>query len=263
MTRTFKYLLREYLPGILTIVLLLVAWEAYSRSQDTPFIPSLALIASSFADNWLFERVPIDLVPSLERLAVGYSVSLFLGVGLGAAIGSYAPLRRTIMPTIEFLRSLPSTALVPFAIVAFGFGMVGKAFLIVFAGTWPILLNVSSAVANLNPLTLDAARAYRIPRLLRIRKIVIPAVMPPLMAGARTSLGIALIMVVVSEMFASTSGIGHYVVQAERTFQLANMWSGVLLIGLVGYSLNAAFLAVQHRVLRGHGPTVAGTSEKR
>lgn len=245
--------LAERGPGIAVIVGVLALWEYVARSMDSTFFPQLSAIATSFRENWLFERVPTDLVPTLTRLFLGFSLSLLIGIAAGMAIGAIPLVRRGVMPVIDFLRSIPASALIPFAIVVFGIGDSGKIFLVVVSATWPILLNVVSATANIDPVTADAASAYRIPLGLRIRKLILPSTTPAILAGARTGLAIALIVVIVSEMFGSVNGLGHFVMLASATFRITDMWSGVVLVGLLGYLLNLAFLRIERRLLRRHG----------
>lgn len=244
-------------PGALVILGLLALWEYYSRSADSVYVPRLGAIGTSFRENWLFERVSSDLVPSLVRLFAGYSASLLIGIAAGMVIGAVPIVRRSVIPVVDFVRSVPATALVPFAIVIFGIGDGAKIFLVVVAATWPVLLNVVAAVANIDPVRADAATAYRIPVALRVRKVILPSATPAVLAGARTGLAIALIVVIVSEMFASVNGLGHFVILAAKTFRLTDMWSGVLLVGLLGFLLNIAFLRVERRLLRRHGFSAA------
>jgi ABC-type nitrate/sulfonate/bicarbonate transport system permease component len=82
--------------------------------------------------------------------------------------------------------------------------------------------------------------------------VMLPAASPQIFAGMRTSLSLALILMVISEMVASTNGIGYFVLQSQRTFAIPEMWSGILLLGILGYTLNGAFVLIERRVLRWH-----------
>ncbi|MQY11761.1 hypothetical protein SRB5_18800 [Streptomyces sp. RB5] len=242
------------LLGLLVFAVLVAAWWLGSQNSLNPFYPPLEVITQHFRDNWLFERVPGDLVPSMWRLAVGYLIGVAAGAGLGMLIGVRPRLRRAVTPVIDFMRSLPPTALIPTAIVVIGIGSSGKVGLIALACVWPVLLNTVTAVANLDVIWSQTAKAYRISGWRYLRRVQLPGALPQILAGARAALAVALIMVVVTEMVGSTEGIGHFVIQAQRTFALADMWSGVLLIGLIGFAINALFVAVQRGLLRSHGP---------
>ncbi len=98
----------------------------------------------------------------------------------------------------------------------------------------------------------ETARSYGIPRGQVVRRVMLPAATPQIFAGMRTSLSLALILMVISEMVASTNGIGFFVLQSQRSFAIPEMWSGILLLGLLGYLLNVAFVLIERRVLAWH-----------
>ncbi|MEV1290629.1 ABC transporter permease subunit [Pseudonocardia sp. NPDC049635] len=122
-----------------------------------------------------------------------------------------------------------------------------KVALIAFVCFWPILLNTVDGVAGVDPTLQETARSYRIPRGEYLRRVVLPSASPQIFAGARVSLSIAVIMMVVSEMVASTEGIGYFVLQSQRTYAITEMWSGIALLALLGYALNGLFLLVERR----------------
>jgi ABC-type nitrate/sulfonate/bicarbonate transport system permease component len=93
---------------------------------------------------------------------------------------------------------------------------------------------------------------YGVSRRDRVWRVMLPAASPQIFAGMRTSLSLALILMVISEMVASTNGIGYFVLQSQRTFAIPEMWSGILLLGILGYVLNGAFVLIERRVLRWH-----------
>jgi ABC-type nitrate/sulfonate/bicarbonate transport system permease component len=155
-------------------------------------------------------------------------------------------------PIVEFLRSIPPPALLPFAILVFGTGTDMKVFIIAFVCLWPILLNTIDGVTGVDPTLRETTRVYGVSTIDRIRLVVMPAAAPQIFAGMRTSLSLALILMVISEMVASTNGIGYFVLQAQRSFNMPEMWSGIFVLGILGYGLNAGFVLVERRVLRWH-----------
>jgi ABC-type nitrate/sulfonate/bicarbonate transport system permease component len=246
---------RRWLPGLLEAmvpILLLVGWGVWSSGSDTYYFPPLTDILDTFADTWLFERVGSDVVPSLVRLGLGYAIACVLGVGVGLALGSSRTLRRAFDPIVQFLRAIPPPALLPFGILVLGVGTSMKVFIIAFVCLWPVLLNTIDGIAGVDPVLKDTARVYRISGRDRIMRILLPSAGPQIFAGMRTSLSLALILMVISEMVASSNGIGYFVLQSQRSFAIPEMWSGILLLGILGYVLNALFLVVERRVLRWH-----------
>jgi ABC-type nitrate/sulfonate/bicarbonate transport system permease component len=167
----------------------------------------------------------------------------------GIALGLSPVLRRATEPIVEFLRAIPAPALLPFALLVLGVGNGSKIFVIAFVCLWPVLLNAVDGVAGVDPTLVDTGRVYRIPGRDRLTHVVLPAAAPQIFAGMRTSLSLALILMVISEMVASSNGIGYFVLQSQRSFAIPEMWSGIILLGLLGYAFNAVFLLIERRVL--------------
>jgi ABC-type nitrate/sulfonate/bicarbonate transport system permease component len=244
--------MRRVLVELWLPVVVLVLWGVLSAGSDTYYFPPLTDILQTFADTWVFERVGSDVVPSLVRLLLGYGIACVVAIVCGLALGLSAPLRRACDPIVQFLRAIPPPALLPFGILVLGVGTSMKVFIIAFVCLWPVLLNTIDGVAGVEPTLRETARVYGISRRDRLLRIVLPAAAPQIFAGMRTALSLALILMVISEMVASTNGIGYFVLQSQRSFAIAEMWSGILLLGLLGYVLNAVFVLVERRVLRWH-----------
>jgi ABC-type nitrate/sulfonate/bicarbonate transport system permease component len=237
---------------LLVPLALLGVWAAWSAGSETYYFPPLTDILETFADTWLFERVGSDVVPSLVRLGLGYGIACAGAVVLGLALGLSRPLRRALDPVVQFLRSVPPPALLPFGILVLGVGTSMKVFIIAFVCLWPVLLNTIDGVAGVDPTQRETADSFRIGGRDRVLHVILPAAAPQIFAGMRTSLSLALILMVISEMVASTNGIGYFVLQSQRSFAIPEMWSGILLLGILGYLLNVLFTIVERRVLRWH-----------
>jgi ABC-type nitrate/sulfonate/bicarbonate transport system permease component len=246
---------KRILPTLLEITVplaLLVLWGVLSSQSDTYYFPPLTDILEAFMDTWVFERFGSDVVPSLVRLGLGYGIACVVAVTVGLALGLSPTLRRASDPIVQFLRAIPPPALLPFGILVLGVGNAMKVFIIAFVCLWPILLNTIDGVAGVDLTLRETAQVYGIRGRDRLLKIVLPAAGPQVFAGMRTSLSLALILMVISEMVASTNGIGYFVLQSQRSFAITEMWSGILLLGILGYVLNALFLLIERRVLRWH-----------
>ena len=240
------------------VVVIAAIWF-WSAGSDVYYFPPLEDVLSTFKDTWLFERVGSDVVPSLVRLFIGYFIAVAVGVGGGIALGLSPVLRRISEPIVEFLRAVPAPALLPFALLVLGVGNDSKIFVIAFVCLWPILLNAVDGVSGVDPTLVDTGRVFRIPARDRLRHVVLPAAAPQIFAGMRTSLSLALILMVISEMVASSNGIGYFVLQSQRSFAIPEMWSGIILLGLLGYTFNAIFLLVERRALAWHRGARAGS----
>lgn len=233
-------------------LVLLVLWGVLSAGSKTFYFPPLTDILTTFKDTWLFKRVGSDVVPSLERMFGGFAIAVVLGVVGGLMLGLSARARRAAAPIVEFLRAIPPPALLPFAILVVGVGASMKVFIIAFVCVWPILLNTIDGVTSVDPTLRDTTRVYGIPDRDRIWRVMLPAASPQIFAGLRTAVSLALILMVISEMVASTNGIGYFVLQSQRTFAIPEMWSGILLLGILGYVLNGGFVLLERRLLRWH-----------
>jgi len=244
--------LGDWALALVLPVLLLVGYDLWARGAGDFFFPPLSVIGSTFAEDWLFDRVPTDLLPSLGRMLAGYAISVVLGVAAGVLLGLSRTLATALEPVLQFLRALPPPALIPVSLLVFGAGDSAKVFLIVLGALWPVLLNTVDGVRGVDPTALDMARSYRIPARARLTRVVLPAALPRIFAGARTALSIAIILMVVSELVGAANGVGHTVQLAQRGFNIPEMWAGTVLLGLVGFAFNALFVAVERRVLRWH-----------
>ena len=253
--------LRDLALQLVVPALVLLAWGLWSARAENFFFPPLTDILASFRANWLFARVTSDVVPSLERMLAGYALAVLGGVAVGTLIGSFRPVRWAAGPPVEFLRAIPPPVLIPFAILTFGIGPQFKVFVIAIGCVWPVLLNTIDGVRSIDPTLRETARVYRIGPVARLFSVVLPAASPRIFAGMRTAVALALILMGISEMEASTNGIGFFILQAQRSFAIPDMWSGILLLGLLGLALNAGFVELERRALRWHREAQASALE--
>jgi ABC-type nitrate/sulfonate/bicarbonate transport system permease component len=237
---------------ILVPILAVLAWGVWSAHAGSLFFPPLTRILTTFHETWLFERFSSDALPSLIRVASGYVLGVGLGILVGFVLGLSPAMRRATGPVVHFLRALPPPAILPFAIVVMGIGDSMKIALIAFGCFFPVLLTTIDGVRSVDSVYIDATRVYGISRWDRLRHVMLPASLPHIAGGMRTSLSLALILVVISEMVAANSGIGFFLLQSQRTYALPEMWAGMILLGLLGYLFNLAFVIFERRALRWH-----------
>ena len=233
------------------IALVALIW-AYTESSDTFYYPPLGDVFEKFADNWLFERFGSDVWPSLRRIAFGYAIAVASASRSASRSAPRARCARRPRPIVEFLRSIPPPALIPFAIVVIGVGDDMKVFIIAFVCLWPVLLNTIDGINGIDPTLKDTARVFGISGRDKLLRMTLPAASPQIFAGMRLSLSLALILMVISEMVASTNGIGFFVLQSQRSFAIPEMWSGIVLLGILGYVFNLVFMIIERRVLAWH-----------
>ena len=231
----------------------MAGWQLWAANAHSVKFPRPTTIAVEFRKLWLFADFDKHVVPSLERIGLGFSIAVVLGVALGVPLGLLPWARRAAMPHIEVWRAMPPPALLPISIVLLhSIGNTQKVAFIAFFCLFPVLLNTIDGVRGVDRTLLETARSYGISGFARIRHVVLPAASPQIFAGMRTSMALAVITMVLSEYFSSTSGVGYVLLISKNTFQLAPMWAAIVLIGLLGYLLNLLFLFLERRVLAWH-----------
>ena len=240
---------------------LLVLWQYLAMRAESIFFPTPINILKRAGELWLSgpprqlflsEGVFQDVLPSLFRLLSGWALAVLVGVPLGILIGRSRNAADLTNPTLQFLRAIPGPALIPVFIILLGTETTMRIALIAFGSIWPILLNTIEGARTVDPIQLDTARAYQLPPYARLWRIVLPAAMPKIFAGMRVSLSLAVILMVVSELVASTNGIGYRIQNAQIVFLLTDMWCGIVLLALLGFTLNLLFLKLEDRALGWH-----------
>lgn len=236
-------------PVILPVVLVGVWWITSSRSSSLYF-PPLGKVLRVLQEDWLSSRIRDDLLPSLACLFGALLISTAIAVVAGAAIGVSDMLYRAMQPILDILRSCPGVALVPVSLAVFGIGTASEIAVISFATIWPMLLNVIDGV-RLSTETYDEVRRnLRMSYVQRIRFVDLPASLPQFMAGLYTSLAIGVVVMIASEYYSSVRGVGFYIASAEHTFSIAQTYAGVIVLGVIGYTLSLALRRLEHVVLR-------------
>ena len=234
--------------------MLLLAWELASRARllNPQFFPPVSDILATFFALWASNVFPGHLVATLSRMAVGYGAAAVLGIGLGLVMGRWRGVSDLFEPLVEFCRPMPPVALIPVLILLVGIGDEMKILIVLFASIFPILLNTIDGVRSVHPTLLDVARTFHFSQVDLLRKVILPAALPQIVAGLRISLAIALIVALVSEMVGATSGLGYFVLQAQRGLRMRDMYATIVLLALLGYTLNGVFLLAESRILAWH-----------
>jgi len=228
---------------------LFAIWYVASANSESFYVPPLRRILEAFVDTWTPDRLRADVLPSLARLGAGYLLAALIGIALGIAIGANPWLRAAAEPVLEFFRAVPPPVLVPVIMLFAGIGNGMKIIVIVSGCVWPILLNTVEGVRATDGVLSDTARAYGITGPARLRRLLLPAASPQIAAGLRQALSIAIILMVISEMFAASNGLGFTIVQFQRSFAIPEMWSGIILLGLLGFLLSELFRLAERHVL--------------
>ena len=254
MTALWRRNLMEAAAGIVPVLCILVPWYVLSAGQ---FVPS-SLLPSPVAVLWrlihlLGDRTFLENVGiTLYRLSAGFVIAVVLGVGIGIfAVGSRA-VAAIVKPLVRVLAPLPKIALYPALILTLGFDHSSKIALVVADVLFPILLATYQGAAAVEPKLVWSARAAGASQVKCLFTVVLRAALPSILAGARIGLVIACIVVFLAEMIASTDGLGQVLVKAARSFQTVDMFVPIIVISLLGLTLNALFNVLSARLLIGY-----------
>lgn len=190
-------------------------------------------------------------------MAAGFGIAAGLGIAVGVVVGRSRWAYALCNPVLQFARAVPPPALVPVFVVVLDFGTPMQIASIAFSAVWPVLVNTAEGVRNTDPLRHDVAAVLRLNPVERLRFLLLPSALPRIFAGLRLSLSLSLILMVFSELLPGTAnGIGYTLTDAQSRSDLLTVWAALLLLGVLGYLLNTALLAVERRLV-GRGRSTA------
>lgn len=189
------------------------------------------------------------LAATLYLLFIAYIGASALAIALGLLMGRFPAIYNLFEPLVELLRPLPKPALLPPLILFLGLGDLMKSVVVGLAVLFPVLINTIQGVRGVDPVLINTARTFGYGRLAVLRKVILPAALPLIFAGLRVSLALGLILVVIAEMLAGTGGLGYLILDMQRTFRVQNMYAWLAILAVLGYGLNAGFLALEHRII--------------
>jgi sulfonate transport system permease protein len=250
MTRSARgmWLIVSFLAAALAVL----AWQkiADARLISPVFLPgpdrAWAALTHGLTQGDLLKR----WTGTIRHMFFGWLLASLAGVLIGAAIGSSERARAYFGPMLELMRPLPASALVPLAISLLGLSERMVLAVIAFGALWPMLLATVHGFAAVEPRLYEVSRALGLSRWEQIYKISLPSSLPDILSGMRLGLTIALILAVVGEMLASQEGLGNQILLAARSFRAADLYAGVILLGVTGYVTALLLGAVEARLLR-------------
>lgn len=233
-----------------------MAWQALSDfgAVSPIFLPppsrAIAELTTRIADGSALPTIRSTCL----RMLFGWFFASLLGIVLGAAIGFSRTARDYLEPTLEFVRPLPASAIIPVAILFLGLTNEMSIAVIAFGAIWPVLLSSIYGFSSIRTRLQEVSAVLGLSRMDYLRKIAIPSATPDILSGVRVSLAISLILAIVTEMQASLPGIGRDIFMAQRNFRSAELYAGLILLGIIGFAVNYALLTFEKRVLRWRNP---------
>jgi ABC-type nitrate/sulfonate/bicarbonate transport system permease component len=242
--------------GLLTV---LAAFELASRAEliNSRFFPPISEMIARLVEEAGASGFWSAVGNTLQGWALGLGIACAIAIPLGIVIGSTPLLYRALRGVIEFLRPIPSVALIPLAVLVYGSGLESKVFLAAFASTWPLLMQTLYGVQDVDPVATDTARSFGFSRASRLVRVTLPSAVPYIATGIRISAAVALILVVTAELVIGSPGLGREINLARQGGNVELMYALILATGLLGMAINALFTRAERRVLHWHPSQVA------
>ena len=227
----------ERLVSILSPILLLVLWEALGRvgALDARFFPPPSAIAGAFPPLLRSGELLDHTATSLGRIVIGFLIGAVPALILGIAMGLSRLLRAALNPMIGALYPIPKTAILPLLLLIFGTGEASKYAAVAIGVFFLVLLNTIAGVLSIEPVYLDVGRNFGASRVQVFRTVALPGALPLIFTGLRLGWGTALILIVVAEIFSSRTGLGSFINTMYQTFQVEQMYAGLIVISVIGY----------------------------
>jgi ABC-type nitrate/sulfonate/bicarbonate transport system permease component len=240
--------------GLFGSALVVAGFEVLPRSGavDPDYLPPASSMASALGELLGEGDFWTAVGQTLRGWAIGLALALLIGVVGGVLIGSVPLLQELTSSTIEFLRPIPSVALIPLVVLIYGSRPQSALVLVVYAATWQVLMQVLYGVRDVDPVARDTARSYRFSRISVIRTVVWPTALPYVVTGFRLAAAVSLILEITAELVIGVPGLGRSIGVAQSSGAVAETYALVIVVGLIGVLVNLAARAVERRVLRWH-----------
>lgn len=253
-SRRKRFRPRRAILGTAGIVILLLIWQiaAMIGIVDPRFLPPPTEVIPRLFQIFTVADFWVAVWETILSWGLGLLIALVLGGVLGVVIGLSPFLRRATNSTIEFLRPVPSVALIPLATLLFGARIESALLLIVYAAFWQILIQVLYGVADVDQIAMSTGRSYGFSKWQRVRDIVLPTMLPYLMTGVRLAAAVALILAVTAQLIIGTPGLGKEIALAQNAGLYATMYALILATGLLGVLINFGVRGVERWLLSWH-----------
>jgi ABC-type nitrate/sulfonate/bicarbonate transport system permease component len=249
-----RSLLLSRFSGFLVVGAVLLLWQEVADHHlvDPFLVPAFSTVIKSWVTAMRDGTLRDALGSTLSRFFFSYGCAVVIGVVLGLLIGYWRVFYALLEPLIELIRPIPPPALVPIYILLLGIEDRMKITVTIVSAVFPIIVSTIQGVRSVDPLLVDTARTFGYSGLAVVRRIILPASLPSIFAGMRISLATALIVTIFAEMLAGDSGVGYFILNAQRSFAIPAMYAGVLTLAVIGYAFNRLFVSAEHLLLRWH-----------
>jgi ABC-type nitrate/sulfonate/bicarbonate transport system permease component len=240
---------QRYILGGVAVVGAFAIWELLTLLNVAPriILPSPLDVVNAFGDMFASGTFGEDLAASGEEFIYGFLLAALVGIVVGVLVGWYRTVGYLLDPFITFMYAVPRVALSPLLLVWLGIGLTSKVALVFLVAVFPVLINTSNGIRNLDQQMLRTARCFNATDLQIFRTIALPGSVPFILGGLRLAIGQALIGVFVAELLGSQYGIGTLVTNAGNQFQTATVFAGLIIFALAGVLLTAVLQRAEKR----------------
>jgi ABC-type nitrate/sulfonate/bicarbonate transport system permease component len=248
---TLRHRAGVLVPGVAFIAFWIALLEVAARAGwiNKVFSPFPSEIAARLGKVLGSPAFLEALGSTVGLLAVGYLLACTVGILLGLAMGFHRPTYALLEPTLELVRPIPKPALLPPLILLLGLGAAMKIAIIFLGALFPVLINTIQGVRTVDPVLVDVARTFRRGSLATVFRVILPASLPLILSGMRVSLGLGLILVILSEMLTGSQGLGAQLVDAQRAFRVQEMYAWTVVLAVLGLALALSFDALERRLI--------------
>lgn len=231
------------------VAALLVVWETAPRVGlvDRTFLPPFSVVWQALLDLVANGQLATNIQASLTRSLSGFLLAVAISVPLGLLIGWYKPVSDVLNPLLQVFLNTAALALLPVFVLILGIGETSKIAIVLYACTWPILLNTISAVRNVDPTLLRLARSMDLPPLRLFQKVILPASVPTIFTGIRLAGAVAIVVVVAAEMIGAKAGLGYLINASQYNFAIPQMYAGIVTISVIGVVFNQLLVLLERR----------------
>lgn len=235
--------------GLLPLAGLLAVWQL-AGSPRSPYFPTPSSWVEALVDLWGSGALQGAVIATMRTFALGLVLASLAGMTLGLVVGALPAVDRALNPSFEFARAMPPAALVPVATLLLGFDETMKVVVVVLAAAWPVLLNTRTAVRGIDATLLDTAMTLRLGTAGRLRKVIVPALLPAVFTGVRVAVPFALVITLLVEILTQLGGVGGLIAHAQQTFRPARLYGLIVVAGLLSLAVNTAVEAFERFVFR-------------
>jgi ABC-type nitrate/sulfonate/bicarbonate transport system permease component len=242
---------RERILGIASPILLLAVWEAAARFHiiDTRFFPAPSSVIAVLIDMVRSGELVTNTLVSLRRLALGTLIGGVPALILGIAMGLNRWVRAVVDPLVAATYPIPKSAILPLALLIFGLGEGSKIFMVAVGVFFPVVINATTGVLEINRIYLDVGRNYKASRWNTFWTIALPGALPVIMTGFKLGVGIGLILIAIAEMNGAKSGLGFLIWSAWETFAVEQMYAGLFMFALIGFVFTVALNELERVII--------------